>query len=148
MFINLIEISRILDNENNNIYNYFYLSIIKIPSIINETIPFIIIIAIAFLFRNLINNNELISIRNVGKSIFDVFLPIGTAILTIGLFILVFINPLSTFLESKYDKLINKLRLGSRAGKISPIAFVNITSKVLVTSDLILLEFTVVSGFL
>ena len=108
VFINLIEISRILEKENQNISNYIYLSIIKIPSIINETIPFIIVIAIAFLFRNLINNNELISIRNVGKSIFDVFIPVGLAIFSIGILILLLINPLSTTLESKFDKIVNK----------------------------------------
>ena len=108
IFINLIEISRILDTENQNILNYIFLSLIKIPSIINESIPFITIIAIAFLFRNLINNNELISIRNVGKSIFDVYTPIAFAILLIGLLILIIINPLSTVLESKFDKIVNK----------------------------------------
>ena len=44
IFINLIEISRILDTENQNILNYIFLSLIKIPSIINESIPFITII--------------------------------------------------------------------------------------------------------
>ena len=108
IFINLIEISRILENENQNFTNYIYLSIIKIPSIINETIPFIVIISIAFLFRNLINNNELISIRNVGKSIFDVFTPIAVAILACGLITLLIINPLSTLLDAKFDKIVNK----------------------------------------
>ncbi len=108
LFINLIEISRILEVENQNFSNYLILSIIKIPSIINETIPFIIIIAIAFLFRNLINNNELISIRNVGKSIFDIFLPIGSAILIVGIITLLLINPIAASLESKFDKITNK----------------------------------------
>ena len=36
IFINFIELSRALDNQNKNIYNYIYLSIIQIPSIINE----------------------------------------------------------------------------------------------------------------
>ena len=49
VFINLIEISRILDTETQSIFNYIFLSLIKIPSIINESIPFIIILAVAFL---------------------------------------------------------------------------------------------------
>ena len=77
IFINLIEISRVIEKENQNIYYYFYLTILKIPSIINQTIPFAIIISTAFLFRNLINNNELVSIRNLGLSIFDVYKPIS-----------------------------------------------------------------------
>ena len=108
VFINLIEISRVLEKENQNFSNYIFLSLIKIPTVVNETIAFIIIISIAFLFRNLINNNELISIRNVGKSIFDIFLPISIAIFFIGIITLVIINPLSTILESKFDKIVNK----------------------------------------
>ena len=108
VFINLIEISRVLEKENQNFSNYIFLSLIKIPTVVNETIAFIIIISTAFLFRNLINNNELISIRNVGKSIFDIFLPISIAIFFIGIITLVIINPLSTILESKFDKIVNK----------------------------------------
>tara|TARA_Y100000590_G_scaffold461736_1_gene624010 strand:+ start:6005 stop:7084 length:1080 start_codon:yes stop_codon:yes gene_type:complete len=108
VFINLIEISRILDSQNQNIFNYIFLSLIKIPSIINESIPFIIIIAIAFLFRNLINNNELISMRNAGKSIFDIYAPIAIAIIFIGILILIILNPLSTTLEARFDKIVNK----------------------------------------
>ena len=57
---------------------------VRMSILIVETVAvIIIIIAIAFLFRNLINNNELISIRNVGKSIFDIFLPITIALDTL-----------------------------------------------------------------
>ena len=84
IFINIIEISRILEKENQNLFFYIYLSFLKIPSIINQTIPFVIIVSIAFLFRNLINNNELVSIRNVGLSIFDIFKPISLSITFVG----------------------------------------------------------------
>ena len=92
IFINLIEISRILEKENQNIFFYAYLTFLKIPSIINQTIPFVIIISIAFLFRNLINNNELVSIRNVGLSIFDIFKPISLCIFFVGFLTLLIIN--------------------------------------------------------
>ena len=108
IFINIIEISRILEKENQNLFFYIYLSFLKIPSIINETIPFVIIISIAFLFRNLINNNELVSIRNIGLSIFDIFKPISLSILFVGFFILLFINPLSANFEYKINKTLNK----------------------------------------
>ena len=45
--------------------------------------------------------------RNLGYSIFDIFLPIAVSIFIMGLFFLFFINPLSVFMESKYD---NKIR--------------------------------------
>ena len=108
-FINLLELSRLLENENKNIINFLYLSLLKYPSVLNEIIPFVTIISISFLIRNLINNNELISMRNLGYSIFDIFLPIAIAVFIMGIFFLFFINPLSVFMETKYDtKLDNK----------------------------------------
>jgi len=107
-FLNLIEISRILDKETQNLYYYLITTIFKLPSIINESIPFVIIIGITFLFRYLINNNELIAMRNIGYSIFDIFKPIALFVFIFGLFILTFINPLSANFELKYESLLNK----------------------------------------
>ena len=70
IFINLIEIARNLNDTNHSLINYLLLTLLKIPSIINEIFPFVTIISISFLFRYLINNNELTSMRNIGYSIF------------------------------------------------------------------------------
>ena len=107
LFLNLIELSRVIEKENQSFINFFYLSLLKIPSIINETSPFVIIISTAFLFRYLINNNELISMRNIGFSIFDIFKPISLSILIYGLFILIILNPITTFADIEYDKHLN-----------------------------------------
>ena len=45
IFINLIELSRVIEKENQNLFNFIYLSFLKIPSIVNETSPFVIIIS-------------------------------------------------------------------------------------------------------
>tara|TARA_B100000963_G_scaffold351329_1_gene362779 strand:- start:334 stop:1413 length:1080 start_codon:yes stop_codon:yes gene_type:complete len=109
IFINILELSRILSEENKTLLNYLHLSVLKYPSILNEIIPFVTIISISFLIRNLINNNELVSMRNLGYSIFDIFYPIALAVFILGLFFLLAINPLSAFMETKYDtKLDNK----------------------------------------
>ena len=107
IFLNLIELSRIIEKNDQNLFNFFYLSFLKIPSIINETSPFVIIISTAFMFRNLINNNELISMRNIGFSIFDIFQPISLGIFLYGLFILIVLNPITTFADIKYDSYLN-----------------------------------------
>ncbi len=108
LFLNLIEISRILQTNDNTIYKFILLSGLKYPSIINEILPFVTIIGISFLFRNLINNNELVSLRNIGYSIFDIFLPIGFSVFIIGLFFLFIINPISSNFENKFLEIINK----------------------------------------
>jgi len=107
IFINLIELSRVIEKENQTLFNYLYLSFLKIPSIINETSSFVIIISTAFLFRYLIKNNELISMRNVGFSIFDIFQPISIGVFLFGLFVLVILNPITAISEIKYNKYLN-----------------------------------------
>ena len=108
LFINFIELSRTLQDNENTIINYIYLSYLKIPSIMNEIIPFVIIISMSFLFRSLINNNELISMRNIGYSIFDIFFPVSISVFTIGIFFLIVLNPLSADFENKFEKILNK----------------------------------------
>ncbi len=107
IFLNMIELSRVIENQNKNIFNFFYLSVLKCPSIINETSPFVIILSTAFLFRYLINHNELISMRNVGFSIFDIFQPIAIGVFIYGIIILIFLNPLSAIFEIKYDNFLD-----------------------------------------
>ncbi len=108
IFINLLEISRIINEDNKTLVNFIYLSLLKLPSILNEIIPFVTIISIAFLMRTLINNNEFISMRNLGYSIFDIFIPISLSIFVMGLFFLLLVNPLSVFMETKYDNILGK----------------------------------------
>ena len=100
LFINALEISRIIDNSKSN---FLYLIFLKIPSVTSEIIPFVIVLSVSFLLRNLINHNELISIRNM-----DVFKPIGLSIFVFGLFALLIINPLSAKFERDFDKLTSK----------------------------------------
>ena len=108
IFINLLELSRIISEDNKSILNFAYLSFLKYPSILNEIIPFVTILSITFLIKNLINNNEFVSMRNLGFSIFDIFKPISIAVFLMGLFFLFFINPLAVFMETKYDNELNK----------------------------------------
>ncbi len=107
IFINLLELSRIISEDNKSIFNFIYLSFLKYPSILNEIIPFVTIISVAFLIRNLVSNNEFVSMRNLGYSIFDIFIPISIAIFLMGLFFLFIINPLAVFMEAKYDSKLN-----------------------------------------
>ncbi len=107
IFINLLELSRIISEDNKSIFNFIYLSFLKYPSILNEIIPFVTIISVAFLIRNLVSNNEFVSMRNLGYSIFDIFIPISIAIFLMGLFFLFIINPLAVFMEVKYDSKLN-----------------------------------------
>ncbi len=106
IFINLLELSRIISEDDKNFLNFIYFSFLKYPSILNEIIPFVTILSVTFLVRNLISNNEFIAMRNLGYSIFDIFKPISIGIFVIGMFFLIIINPLSVFMETKYDNIL------------------------------------------
>ena len=108
LLLNLLEISRILEKENTTLSFFLLLALLKVPTIISEIIPFVIILSIAFLFKNLISNNELVSIRNMGFSILDIFKPIAIAIFLFGLFILLVVNPLSANFENNFNNLTSK----------------------------------------
>jgi len=103
IFINLLELSRVISEDNKNMFNFFYLSFLKYPSILNEIVPFVTIISVSFLIRNLINNNEFVSMRNLGYSIFDIFIPISVAVFITGFVFLIIINPLAIFMEQHYE---------------------------------------------
>ena len=107
LFINFIELSRILSEDRKNFFNFIYFSFLKFPTILNEILPFVTIISISFLIRNLINNNEFISLRNLGYSIVDIFIPIAISVFFVGIIFILIVNPISVFLETVYDKEIN-----------------------------------------
>jgi len=106
--INLLEIVKIIEKKNSDFFSILYLSLLKLPSIVIEIIPFVIVISTAFLYKALISHNELISLRNIGYSILDIFKPIALAIFIIGLFIFLFLNPLSSTFEKTFDSITTK----------------------------------------
>ena len=57
--------------------------------------------------------------RNIGYSIFDIFLPIGIYIFLIGILNLFLLNPISTNLEKKIRRNLNKKNLDVYSIKIS-----------------------------
>ena len=119
LFLNLIEISRVLQDKESSIFQYLQLSLFKYPSILNEILPFVTIISIAFLFRNLINNNELISLRNIGYSIFDIFMPIATSVFVFGMIFLIIFNPISSNFEKQFQEKIKKQDQSMNTIKVS-----------------------------
>ena len=66
-----------LTQENINKINFsikdiIFMSFLKMPFLINEILPFVIIISTSFYFKNLIDNNELVAMRNLGLSILNI----------------------------------------------------------------------------
>ena len=97
-----------INDENISFKEIIKMSFLKMPYLINETFPFVIIISTAFYFKNLIDNNELVSIRNVGLSILDIFYPVALAVLVMGIFSLTVINPISSISMNYLQNISNK----------------------------------------
>ena len=108
--VDLIELTRInINKEDFSFNNILKMTFLKTPYLINEILPFIIIISTSFYFKNLIDNNELVSIRNVGLSILDIFYPVGLAVLTVSIISILILNPISSISMNYYHKLdLNK----------------------------------------
>ena len=64
LFINILELSRIISESEQTFFNFIYLSLLKYPSILNEIIPFVTIVSVAFLIRNLILLTENVGINH------------------------------------------------------------------------------------
>ena len=95
--VDFIELTQAhINNDNYTFNDILKMSFLKMPFLINEILPFIVIISTSFYFKNLIDNNELVSIRNLGLSVIDIFYPVAFAVLTLGLFALFFLNPISS----------------------------------------------------
>ena len=53
--INILEVAKIIENNNSNIISILYLSFLKLPTTMLEIIPFVVIISTAFFYRSLIS---------------------------------------------------------------------------------------------
>ena len=81
--VDFIELTQANINKSNFSFNdILKMSFLKMPFLINEILPFVVIISTSFYFKSLIDNNELVSIRNLGLSIFSIFYPVAFAVLT------------------------------------------------------------------
>ena len=61
LFLNLIDLSRVLENNDKTLINFSILSGLKIPSILNEILPFVIIISMKLIIMLWIYNINLLS---------------------------------------------------------------------------------------
>ncbi|WP_280515105.1 LptF/LptG family permease [Candidatus Liberibacter africanus] len=67
----------------------------RVPLIIQQVIPFIILVANIVVFFRLNKTNELIVSRAIGISIWQLLAPFATGSFLIGIFIILFVNPIS-----------------------------------------------------
>ena len=101
-FLNIFEEIKYFENKENEIYYPIILTILNIPSIIFEILPFIFLLGVMFFFINLYDNEEIDFLRTNGVNNIKITLIISVVSLTVGIILIVVYYSFSANLKSLY----------------------------------------------
>ena len=106
-FLNIFEELKFFENKENEIYYPIVLTILNIPSIVFEILPFIFLLGVMFFFINIFERDEIEHLRSNGVNNFKITTIISLVSLFMGI-ILIFVyysfsaNLKSLYLNMKY----------------------------------------------
>ena len=101
-FLHIFEELKHFENLDNNIFYPIFLTILNIPSIVFEILPFIFLLGVMFFFINLYEKEEVELLRSHGVNNFKVTFIISTVSLVVGLLLIVVFYSFSSNLKSLY----------------------------------------------
>ncbi len=104
IILNLFEEIEFFKNLNVSIFLPLVLTSIFIPSMIIKILPFIIFLSSLWFMVKIRNNRDLLTLKVFGYSNMKIFLILATTSFLLGLFILIFINPITSSLSIYYEK--------------------------------------------
>lgn len=78
---------------------------LRSPQFLEQVLPFIVLAAALFVFWRMNRSNELVVIRASGVSLWRIILPVSLTAILIGFLDLAAFNPLSTAMQTRYEKL-------------------------------------------
>lgn len=97
------------------------MAILKAPNVGYKILPFAVLFGSMMAFINIVRNRELVAAHSAGITVWQVLLPAITAVLFLGLFWVMIINPVSSLLTAKFEMLENQiLRNQGNALSVSP----------------------------
>lgn len=88
------------------------ISLLKLPQLMQEMIPFVVLFATMLTFWRLSRSHELTVVRAAGISVWQFLLPALTIALLIGGFRLAVLNPVGAVLYSSYEQIESKVLRG------------------------------------
>lgn len=103
------------DAKGATAYLVAFLSVLRVPAIAEQMLPFAVLFGAMFAFLNLTRKLELIVARAAGVSVWQFLLPPVTIALLLGLFAVMVYNPLSAVFKQRADRLELKL-FGQKGG--------------------------------
>ena len=101
-FLNIFEELKYLENKENNLYYPILLTILNIPSIVFEILPFIFLLGVMFFFINLYEKDEIELLRSHGINNYKITAIISLASLTMGILLIIIFYSFSANLKSLY----------------------------------------------
>ena len=99
-FLNIFEEIKYFENKENELYYPIILTILNIPSIIFEILPFIFLLGVMFFFINLYENEEIELLRSNGVNNFKITFIISIISLIVGVLLIVVYYSFSANLKS------------------------------------------------
>ncbi len=101
-FLNIFEEIKYFEDKNNELYYPIILTILNIPSIIFEILPFIFLLGVMFFFINLFENEEIELLRSNGINNIKITTTISVVSLITGIILIVVYYSFSANLKSLY----------------------------------------------
>ncbi len=101
-FLNIFEELKYLENKNNNILYPIFLTILNIPSIVFEILPFIFLLGVMFFFINLYDKDEIELFRSHGINNFKITFILAFSSLLMGMLLIIIYYSFSANLKSLY----------------------------------------------
>ena len=104
LILNLFEEIEFFKNVEVSFYLPFFLTIIFVPSMLINLLPFIIFVSSLKFLVDIRNNRDLLSMKIFGYSNFKIFIILSLTSFLIGWMALILINPLTSTMSKYYEK--------------------------------------------
>ncbi len=101
-FLNIFEELKYFENKTNELYIPIFLTILNIPSIVFEILPFIFLLGVMFFFINLYDKDEIELLRSNGIDNLKITKIISLASLIMGIILIIIYYSFSANLKSLY----------------------------------------------
>ena len=82
-----------------------FLTLLFVPSLLNDFFPFVVLISGIWFFLKIKKSNELTAVNISGMSNLSIILIPGILSILLGIFFVTSVNPLTSFLVKKYEKI-------------------------------------------
>ena len=93
----------LIDSEKNFLFKLFLMSILKLPNVFQNILPITVLISSIISFTNWRQNNYFAIVRTIGISLWKSIIPICIGVIIVGFTSIIFINPLSSICNLKYN---------------------------------------------